>query len=269
MPGSCFRKIIVREKFGAVMAEVEYLELVVERLPEAFSGIRILHLSDLHITRWTKELQHWREQIEPLTPDIAVITGDLGHRSWKWKKTLPNVQRLFSAIHAPLGTYFILGNHDSLDLGPALAASGAVMLTNESVIIERAGQRFAIIGVAQHRRSDTDIPAALQSVHATDFKLMLLHYPDLIHSAAAAGVDVCLAGHTHGGQICLPDGSPIIGHDVLPPNMCTGLSRVADTWLIVNRGIGKAGLRLRLFCPPQVMMLTLRAAKEDSAEVMA
>ena len=269
MPGSCFRKIIVREKFGAVMAEVEYLELVMERLPEAFSGIRILHLSDLHITRWTKELQHWREQIEPLTPDIAVITGDLGHRSWKWKKTLPNVQRLFSAIHASLGTYFILGNHDSLDLGPALAASGAVMLTNESVIIERAGQRFAIIGVAQHRRSDTDIPAALQSVHATDFKLMLLHYPDLIHSAAAAGVDVCLAGHTHGGQICLPDGSPIIGHDVLPPNMCTGLSRVADTWLIVNRGIGKAGLRLRLFCPPQVMMLTLRAAKEDSAEVMA
>lgn len=242
------------------MAEVEYLELAVERLPASFNGIRILHLSDLHITRWTRELQRWRGQIETLSPDIAVITGDLGHRSWKWKKTLPNVRRLLSAIHASLGIYFILGNHDSLDLGPALAASGPVMLANESVIFERAGQRLALIGVAQHRRSDTDIPAALENVHADDFKLMLLHYPDLIHSAVAAGVDVCLAGHTHGGQICLPDGCPILGHDVLPPNMCTGLSRVADTWLIVNRGIGKAGLRLRLFCPAQVMMLTLHTA---------
>lgn len=249
------------------MAEVEYLELAVERLPKSFNGLRILHLSDLHITRWTRELQHWREKIEPLSPDIAVITGDLGHRSWKWKKTLPNVQRLISAIHASLGIYFILGNHDSLDLGPALAASGPVPLANKSVIFERDGQRLALIGVAQHRRSDTDIPAALENVHADDFKVMLLHYPDLIHSAAAARVDVCLAGHTHGGQICMPDGSPIIGHDVLPPNMCTGLSRVADTWLIVNRGIGKAGLRLRLFCPAQVMMLTLRAARGDSAAI--
>ncbi len=251
---------------GATLAEVEHLELALDRLPEAFDGIRILHLSDLHITKWTAELQQWSDHIAPLKPDLAVITGDLGHRSWKWKKSLPNVQRLISAIHAPLGTYFILGNHDSLELGPALAAGGAVMLVNESVIIERSGQRLALIGIAQHRRSDTDIPAALQNVLGTDFKLMLLHYPDLIHSAAAAGVDVCLAGHTHGGQICFPDGSPIIGHDVLPPNLCTGLSRFADTWLIVNRGIGKAGLRLRLFCPPQVMMLTLRTSRENSAE---
>ncbi len=251
---------------GATLAEVEHLELALDRLPEAFDGIRILHLSDLHITKWTAELQQWSDHIAPLKPDLAVITGDLGHRSWKWKKSLPNVQRLISAIHAPLGTYFILGNHDSLELGPALAAGGAVMLVNESVIIERSGQRLALIGIAQHRRSDTDIPAALQNVLGTDFKLMLLHYPDLIHSAAAAGVDVCLAGHTHGGQICYPDGSPIIGHDVLPPNLCTGLNRIADTWLIVNRGIGKAGLRLRLFCPPQVMMLTLRTSRENSAE---
>ena len=248
---------------GVAMAEVEYLELAVERLPEAFNGVRILHLSDLHITRWTRELDRWRERIDALDADLAVITGDLGHRSWKWKKTLPNVQRLTSAIHAPLGTYFILGNHDSTDLGPAMAASGPIMLTNESVIIERAGQRFAIIGVAQHRRSDTDIPTAMHNVRAGDFKLMLLHYPDLIHAAVAAGVDVCLAGHTHGGQICFPDGSPIIGHDVLPANMCTGLTRFADTWLVVNRGLGKAGLRLRLFCPPQIMVLTLRSRSPE------
>ncbi|MGC9261206.1 MAG: metallophosphoesterase [Phycisphaerae bacterium] len=251
------------------MAQVEYVELAVQHLPQVFSGLQILHLSDLHITRWTGELERWRGRIAPLSPDIAVITGDLGHRSWKWKKSLPNVQRLLSAIHAPLGIFFILGNHDSPELGAALNAAGRRMLTNESVIIERAGQRFAIIGVAQHRRSDTDIPTAMQQVRPDDFKLMLLHYPDLIHSAVAAGVDVCLAGHTHGGQICFPDGSPIIGHDVLPPSMCTGLSRFGDTWLVVNRGIGKAGLRLRIFCPPQIMMLTLRSPEPDFETVVA
>ncbi len=251
------------------MAQVENVELVVQHLPQVFSGMRILHLSDLHITRWTGALERWRTRILPLSPDIAVITGDLGHRSWKWKKSLPNVQRLISAIHAPMGIYFILGNHDSPELGAALAALGPKMLTNESVFLERAGSRLAIIGVAQHRRSETDIPTAMKLVRPDDFKLMLLHYPDLIHSAVAAGVDVCLAGHTHGGQISFPDGSPIIGHDVLPPSMCTGLSHVANTWLVVNRGIGKAGLRLRIFCPPQIMMLTLRSPEPDFETVVA
>jgi predicted MPP superfamily phosphohydrolase len=124
--------------------------------------------------------------------------------------------------------------------------------------------RLALIGIHQHRRIDTDIPLALRSGGVTprDFKLMLLHYPDLVYPSAAAGADVCLAGHTHGGQICWPDGRPLFRQDTLPPSQCTGVHRVNGTWMIVNRGIGAAGLRLRVFCPPQVVLMTLRAAKE-------
>jgi len=267
---------------------IDHLELPCERLPHGFDGLTVLHLSDLHITKWTKELDLWRGALSELKPDVVAITGDLGHRSWKWQLSLESVKRLLEPLVPGLGTYFILGNHDSVKLGPALAETrdaggrARILLRNETVFLEKAeggiravmpGERqlklesgntarVALIGVHQHRRIDTDIPLAMREVVPGDFKLMLLHYPDLVHPAAAAGADVCLAGHTHGGQICWPDGSPLFRQDTLTAQQCTGVHRVNGTWMVVNRGIGVAGLRVRMFCPPQAVMMTLRAAKE-------
>jgi predicted MPP superfamily phosphohydrolase len=221
----------------------------------------VLHVTDMHVTRWTKRLTMWEQKLGELRPDVLAVTGDLGHRSWLWKKSLPNVSRLMDAVKPAMGAYFILGNHDSLKLGPGLERDAAPcrrLLENETVFLEKKGERLALIGVHQHRRIDTDILAAMRDVTPADFKLMLLHYPDLIYPAMAAGADVCLAGHTHGGQICWPDGSPMMRHDVLPKAMCTGVHKLNGTWMVVNRGIGAAGIRLRMFCPPQVMMLTLK-----------
>jgi predicted MPP superfamily phosphohydrolase len=257
---------------------IDRLDLPCRRLPPSFDGLTLLHLSDLHVTKWTRQLDAWQAALAELKPDVLVITGDLGHRSWLWQSSFENVQRLLEPLSPPLGTFFILGNHDSIKLGPALAETfdpagrPRRMLQNETVFIERKGAGFAIaeegepsdsarvalIGIHQHRRIDTDIPTAMRAVMPRDFKLMLLHYPDLIHSAVAAGADICLAGHTHGGQICWPDGSPMFRHDTLPAAMCTGVHRVNGTWMVVNRGIGSAGVRMRLFCPPQAVQLTLR-----------
>jgi predicted MPP superfamily phosphohydrolase len=269
---------------------IDQLELPCERLPHAFDGITVLHLTDLHITRWTRRLGEWRAALAAVKPDVVAITGDLGHRSWKWQMSLESVQRLLEPLAPPLGTYFILGNHDSVKLGPALAETrdGAgnprVLLRNETVFLEESPggvravlpgdcpantaaresrrPRLALVGIHQHRRIDTDIPLAMRDVMPSDFKLMLLHYPDLVHPAAAAGADICLAGHTHGGQICWPDGSPLFRQDTLTAQQCTGVHRVNGTWMVVNRGIGVAGLRVRMFCPPQAVMMTLRAANE-------
>jgi len=267
---------------------IDVLDIPCERLPRAFDGLNILHLSDLHVTKWTRRLDAWRDALASLKPHVLVITGDLGHRSWLWKTSLENIKRLLEPLSPPLGTFFILGNHDSAKLGPALAdttdPSGQprIMLKNETAFLHAtrshyhvelpahaakpshdhpASPRLALIGIHQHRRIDTDIPTAMRSVKPKDFKLMLLHYPDLVHPAIAAGADICLAGHTHGGQICWPDGQPLFGHDTLPRAMCTGVHRINGTWMIVNRGIGAAGVKMRIFCPPQAMLLTLRAAK--------
>src|SRR5258706_10922359 len=100
---------------------IERLEIPCDRLPRPFDGLSILHLSDLHITRWTRRLAAWHATLARVTPDVVVITGDLGHRSWLWKKSLANIQRFLEPLTPPLGTFFILGNHDSTKLGPALA----------------------------------------------------------------------------------------------------------------------------------------------------
>ncbi len=269
---------------------IDTFDLPCPRLPSAFDGLVLLHLSDLHITQWSKRLDLWRDQLATLKPDILVITGDLGHRSWLWKTSLGNIVKLLEPLAPPLGTFFILGNHDSAKLGPAIAETKdsagrpRVLLKNQTVFIHKNGHgyevttpstqdpglrtqdsptqhsRLALIGVHQHRRIDTDIPSAMRPVSPADFKLMLLHYPDLIHPATAAGADICLAGHTHGGQICWPDGRPLFRHDTLPAAMTTGVHRVNGTWMIVNRGIGAAGVKMRLFCPPQAIQITLRSA---------
>lgn len=205
--------------------QVDDVVLECPTLPAAFDGLTILHLSDLHITHWNRRLAQWAEVLAEERPDVVVITGDLGHRSWMWQKAVPTLERFLEPLKPPLGTWFILGNHDSLKLGPALVNERRRMLENEAMILRVAEHRLAMIGLKQHRRIDTDIPSAMRQVRAGDFKLFLMHYPDLIHAAIDAGADVCLAGHTHGGQICYPDGSPILSHDVLPAEMTTGIHR--------------------------------------------
>ncbi len=260
---------------------IQKADLPCPRLPPEFDGLRILHLSDLHITSWTQKLTIWTKLLPSLRADIVLITGDLGHRSWLWKRSLTNVERFLTPLAPRLGTYFILGNHDSAKLGAALARtldkSGLprVLLKNQAVFLPAPNSpalslepttapRLALVGIHQHRRIDTDIPTAMRLVRPTDFVLMLLHYPDLVFPAMAAGADICLAGHTHGGQICWPDGRPLFRQDTLPALQCTGLHRIeharGQTWMIVNRGIGVAGLRVRMFCPPEALLLTLRSA---------
>jgi predicted MPP superfamily phosphohydrolase len=244
-------------------ASIEPLVISCPSLPADFENIRILHISDLHLTRWTRRAADLATKLKGIKPDLLAVTGDLGHRSWRWKTSLPSIERLLQPVTAPLGRYFILGNHDASEMIAALEQRGFTPLMNRSHWLRRGRSRLALVGLAQHKRIDTDIPAALTNVPPDAFKLMLMHYPDFIHAAAAAGVNICLAGHTHGGQICYPDGKPIIRHDVLPNYMCTGVHRVGETWLVVNRGVGKAGLRVRMFCPPHVIVLRLQRGVEN------
>ena len=89
-------------------------------------------------------------------------------------------------------------------------------------------------------------------------RIVLAHYPDLITSSAAMRPDLYLAGHTHGGQICLPGGRAILTHDHLPRHLCKGAHELGDgTCLVVNRGLGFATIPLRMFCPAEVIEIVL------------
>jgi len=91
-------------------------------------------------------------------------------------------------------------------------------------------------------------------------RVVMQHYPDQIRRTQDLKPDIVLAGHTHGGQVCLPGGFPIIKHDSLPRLYTSGVHRYGDVWLIVGRGFGFSTLPVRAFCPPQVVEIVLQAA---------
>src|ERR1035437_730756 len=120
---------------------IDFLDLPCPRLPPAFDGLVILHLSDMHVTKWSRRLDPWQKTLAKLKPHLVLITGDLGHRSWLWKTSLANLQKLLDPLAPPLGTFFILGNHDSAKLGPALALTKdhagrpRTLLKNQTIFI--------------------------------------------------------------------------------------------------------------------------------------
>jgi uncharacterized protein len=92
----------------------------------------------------------------------------------------------------------------------------------------------------------------------------LSHYPDIVRETRFLNPDLFLAGHTHGGQICLPGKIPIFKHDSLPRPICSGIHRAFDSWLVVNRGFGFSWLAVRMFCPAEVIEIRLRSAVEKT-----
>ncbi len=139
MRAGCSRYYLSEFCRMAVKPHIDVLDLPCRRLPAAFDGLTLLHLSDLHVTKWTKSLDAWREALGDLKPQLVVITGDLGHRSWLWESSLKNVQRLLEPLTPALGTFFILGNHDSAKLGPALAQYGRLRGNGADAVEESDG----------------------------------------------------------------------------------------------------------------------------------
>lgn len=117
-----------------------------------------------------------------------------------------------------------------------------------------------LIGLPGVDRKDMEQSTLLTTLPARQpntLRIILTHYPDLWHLARPHTPDLYLAGHTHGGQVCLPTGRPILRHDSMPHTHCRGIHRMDDCWYVVNRGLGFGKYRVRLFCPAEVMELEL------------
>jgi predicted MPP superfamily phosphohydrolase len=122
-----------------------------------------------------------------------------------------------------------------------------------------------IIGVAGVDRLDLDMPflRGLGPKAENSVRISLSHFPDILRKTQFLQSDLFLCGHTHGGQICLPGGIPLLRHDSLPRRFCTGIHHVMGAWLIANRGLGYSSrLQLRLFCPAEVIEIRLRPAQQ-------
>ena len=247
--------------------DVKTVEIVSPRLPAAFDGLRIAQLSDLHASRLLTGA--WVESVvartNALDPDLILITGDLV--DGRTDKRAADVAPL-ARLHARDGVYAILGNHEYYsnvaEWTRAFGDLGLRLLINQHIVIERAGARLVVAGISDPAASRfdasmPDLAAALAGTGKTDFIVLMAHRPDGAPAHAAAGVDVQLSGHTHGGQI--------VGMHLLTQlansGFVSGLYPVGDMRLYVSNGAGLwAGFPLRLGRPSEITEIVLRRSSE-------
>ncbi len=229
------------------------------RLPAAFDGFTLLHLSDLHVDMNFDVTRELADRIKDLRYDACVLTGDYRARtSGPIDKTIEGMEIVIRRLRGPI--YGVLGNHDSVTMVPDLEALGIKMLLNESVAIESKGSTLHIAGIddAHYFRVD-NIEKTAQSLASEGVSLLLSHTPEIYRQAAYADFDVMFCGHTHGGQICLPGGIPITLDSKCPRYLGAGPWRYHNMIGYTSVGAGASIVNVRLNCPPEITLHTLRS----------
>jgi predicted MPP superfamily phosphohydrolase len=239
------------------LPQLTRLTLRSPRVPPELDGLRIGHLSDLHLGhRYADENSSWAvAQMVATQPDLLVITGDFV----SFAHAIPRLPRLLSPLRAPLGIFAVPGNHDYWEgvnrIQESLAPLGIEFLFNQQRQLDWNGATLTVAGIDDLWYGQPDLPAALATERPNDFTLLLSHAPDIADEADDFGVDLQLSGHTHGGHLCLP----VLGSFALPKygqRYAAGYFQLQRTQIYVNRGI--SGLPIRMGCRPEVALITLK-----------
>jgi predicted MPP superfamily phosphohydrolase len=231
-----------------------------ERLPPAFDNFTILHISDLHVDISEGAMEHLLSIVSDLQYDLCVLTGDYRGKTYgPFEKSIKGVDQLRALLKGPI--YGVLGNHDTIRMAPAMEAMGIRLLFNECEPIVRGNDRIYLAGVDDpHFYRTDDLARAASQIPPGAFSILLSHSPEIYDRAAGAGFDLMLSGHTHGGQLCLPGGIPIKLEAKLPRTMGAGAWRYAGMAGYTSVGAGTSLLPVRLNCPPEISLHTLRVA---------
>lgn len=276
---------------GVPNFKLHRVRITLPELPHSFHGVRIVHISDLHVGSYfdTRSVKKGVRSVMEESPDLIFFTGDLVN------KVAREVQDHFvplSRLHAPLGVYSILGNHDYgdyvdwpsqkrkrenlLDMFELHTRLGWTLLLNEHRILRHGDGRMAIIGVenwGEGRFSKYGrIEQAMQGAEEADVKLLLSHDPTHWEARILPDhpdIDVTFAGHTHGFQFGVE-----VGHKKWSPFFRTpykywaGLYEENGQFLYVNRGFGyMMNMPLRIGIRPEITSVELVRGADRSASL--
>ncbi|MFN6107910.1 MAG: metallophosphoesterase [Planctomycetaceae bacterium] len=240
--------------------EIIELELTLPRLPAAWNGLRILHLSDLHYTGGVS-LPYFERVFElarERPSDLVVFTGDLldDVRLHEW------IGPTLGRLSAPLGCFFLQGNHDWEwgDIDRTRQRLENLVWQNAGGQTRRLVWRGQPVVLAGDERPWWGPGPNWSLAEPGDFRLLLSHSPDNLPAARRSGVDLMLAGHTHGGQVCLPVVGPIYAPSLFGVKYAGGTFDRSPTLLRVSRGVGGM-YPWRWNCRPEITFVTLRPAE--------
>ncbi len=272
-----YASLIERNLFTLRRADVPLLE------PDA-EPMRILHVSDLHMMPGQQRKQQWVAELIGTDPDLVVVTGD----NMASPDAVPGVLRALQPLLQLPGA-FVFGSNDYKgpvwknpllyllpdreyvqgvelpveDLRNAFVTAGWADLNNARTVVKAGGRSVELVGVDDPHVDRDDYPSVAGSASlGTDLHLGVTHTPAsrVLNAMAADGFELMLAGHTHGGQVCIPGYGALTTNCDLPHSMAKGLHRWpgSQAWLHVSAGLGTHPTApIRFACRPEATVLTL------------
>jgi uncharacterized protein len=259
--------------YGRLNLKITHQDIWLRRLPKAFDGFRISQLSDIHIGPFMTEaeVRKYADLTNSLKADLIALTGDFV--TWDASTQFAAVNSL-SGLRAPYGVYGCLGNHEAwtgteASITKLFAGHGFKMLRGENALLRAPGGVLNLIGVdfqtARHMgpHSEHVVRQYLEGVEKLlrpdTANILMSHNPVTFDRAALLGVDLSLAGHTHGGQVTMDFVSPYLSPSWLITRYEKGWFRKSGgQQLYVNRGIGTIFVPMRFAAPPEITVYTLR-----------
>jgi len=254
--------------YGALIGRLDFhvreIDLPIPGLPADLDGLRILHLSDIHLSEFLSEAQlaHVIDAANNLRPHLAAITGDLISAPGD---PLDACLRQLARLKTDAGVVGCMGNHERFARVESYAATagrrlGLSFLRDQSQALRFGQATMNIAGVDYQPLFEKAnyLRGAEKLVQPGDFNLLLSHNPDVFPVAARQGYNLMLSGHTHGGQVSVE----ILDQAINPARFLTpyfyGLYRKGSAAAYVTRGIGTIGIPARIGAPPEISLLRLR-----------
>ncbi|MEX0776242.1 MAG: metallophosphoesterase [Phycisphaeraceae bacterium] len=271
------------------------IDLRLPDLPPAVEGLRIAHLSDLHIGMRRPRHRRIMRELDSLDADLVLLTGDYMNKPGDEQSALGVMRQITACLHPRLGVFGCFGNHDSPSLRRRFSDLPVHWLNNaahqfddlpillmglesdgfrdpDSIALladlDRQGLSHGHDTWEQEAKSEVRSPKSAANpkseirnrkseISPRPLQLMLSHYPMYLPTVADMGVDLMFSGHTHGGQWRVPFAGPFYNSSDLPMTLSSGILRHRRTLCVVSRGLGETWLPIRLFCPPQLPVYTL------------
>ncbi len=250
--------------WGNTAIEITYYTIADTKIPQCFSGFRIVQISDLHNTEFGQDNHKLLEKIAALQPDIIVLTGDLIDS----RNTNFQIAESFAENAAKIApTYYISGNHEARIgqypvLEKSLAELGVTILNDTAAELERNGETIHLLGLQDTslRNEPVSITEIFPEIQEDTYSILLIHDPLDFPTLTDTDIDLVLAGHIHGGQFRLP----FLGGLFAPgqgffPKYDAGSYQINDTQMIISRGLGNSLFPFRLNNRPEIVAVDIKA----------
>lgn len=248
-----------RGRANALDIALKPITVTLANLPAAFDGYRILQISDPHLDLLPGLAERIMALLHGVSVDLLLLTGDYRDRHDNSPEPgLALLQPILAAVDAADGCFALLGNHDPAASVAILEGMGLQVLLNQTVSIERRHDTLHLTGLDDVHSFYTEAAHGALRDGPIGCRIAAVHSAEVADIAAAAGIDLYLCGHTHGGQIRLPWGGPLISRLRRCRSYSHGLWRHGDMIGYTSNGAGVATIPIRYNCPPEVALIVLR-----------